>query len=261
MLYSKAPVPPPVVVNTTTTTNIPIEWDWRKYGIVTPARDQKLCLSSWSFAAISALESHVMKAQIAEGKFDPTKQLKLSEQNLIDCSTSFGTQGCYEGTTRMAFEYVQEIKGLNTNNDYPFTGKPDNCLYKEEKRVDIDIKDIIRITTGSDQELVAAIYTYGPVTVSLHETINFKTYRSGIFDDPLCDANNVSIALVAVGYTPEYFILKHSLGNNWGENGYIRLSRSKSNNCGVSEQAYYTVLANDVGTDKINDKLMIHYIN
>ncbi|XP_054165168.1 uncharacterized protein LOC128962792 [Oppia nitens] len=249
----QAPVPPlPVVVNQP---NIPVEWDWRKYGIVTPAKNQGLCGSCWSFVSVAALESHLMKVQIAEGKFDPKKQLSLSEQNLIDCTTNYGNDGCNGGTSRNAFEYVNETKGLNTINDYPYTGKLNTCRYNKEKRVDIDIKDIVRITTGSDQELVSAIYTYGPVTVAIHVTNNFHNYSSGILDDPKCDANNINLSLLAIGYNPEYFILKNSWGTKWGENGFLRLSRSKVNNCGVSQQAYYPVLANDVGTDQIRDKL------
>ncbi|XP_054164587.1 cathepsin L-like [Oppia nitens] len=82
-----------------------------------------------------------------------------------------------------------------------------------------------------------------------------KGCNGGIFDDNTCNAEKISKSLLAVGYTPEYFILKNSWGTKWGEDGYIRLSRSKVNNCGVSQQAYYPVLANDVGTDKIRDKL------
>ncbi|XP_054164581.1 cathepsin L-like proteinase [Oppia nitens] len=249
---SAAPVPTlPVAVNS----NIPVEWDWRKYGIVTPARDQGACGSGWSLVSAAALESHLMKVQIAEGKFDPKKQLSLSEQNLIDCSTNLGNSGCDGGYTRNAFEYVNQTKGLNTNDDYPYIGKDDSCHHNKEKRVDIDIKEIKRITSGSDQELVSAIYTYGPVTVAVHLTNKFLNYSSGILDDITCNADQISGLLLAVGYTPEYFILKNTWGTKWGENGFVRLSRSKVNNCGVSQQAYYPVLANDVGTDKIRDKL------
>ncbi|XP_054164580.1 procathepsin L-like [Oppia nitens] len=248
----QAPVSLPVVVNQP---NIPAEWDWRKYGIVTPARNQGACGSGWSLSSAEALESHLMKVQIAEGKFDPKKQLSLSEQNLIDCSRHYGTEGCNGGSSRDAFKYVNQTKGLNTNDDYPYTGKDDSCHYNKEKRVDIDIKEIKRITTGSDQELVSAIYTYGPVTVAVHLTNKFLNYSSGILDDITCNAEQISGLLLAVGYTPEYFILKNNWGTKWGENGFVRLSRSKVNNCGVSEQAYYPVLANDVGTDKIRDKL------
>ncbi|XP_054165170.1 cathepsin L-like [Oppia nitens] len=240
----------------TTNTNIPIEWDWRKYGIVTPARHQDTCGCCWSFASIATLESHLMKVQISDGKFDPKNQLTLSEQNLIDCSASFGTLGCDGGSTRMAFEYVQKIKGLNNVKDYPYINKPVDCKYNKEKRIDLDIKDIIRIDSGDDEELATVIYKHGPVSVGIHATPMFYKYKNGIFNDVECNASDINHAVVAVGYDPDYFIIKNSWGTHWGEDGYIRVSRSKTNNCGVSEQCYYPLLANDITTDKIKDKLI-----
>ena len=43
------------------------------------------------------ISGHNMKKQIAEGKFDPKKQITVSEQNLIDCSEDYGTIGCEGG--------------------------------------------------------------------------------------------------------------------------------------------------------------------
>jgi C1A family cysteine protease len=47
----------------------------------------------------------------------------------------------------------------------------------------------------------------------------------------------------------------NSWGAKWGEDGYIRISRSKVNNCGISQQGYYPVLPNAVETDQMRDKL------
>ncbi|XP_054164582.1 procathepsin L-like [Oppia nitens] len=233
--------------------NIPLEWDWRKYGIVTPSINQGNCGCCWSFASASVLESHLMKVQIYEGNFDPNNQLYLSQQNLIDCSREYGTEGCDGGSSKDAFEYVQSANQLNTYNAYPYTGIPNNCYFN--RGIDVEIREVNRITTGADDELVSAIYKHGPVTVSFDANINFMNYRSGIYEEPLCDPENISHYMVAVGYTPEYFIVKNSWGENWGEGGFIRVSRSKLNNCGISEQDYYPVLTNDVGTDQMRDKL------
>ncbi|XP_054164586.1 cathepsin L-like [Oppia nitens] len=238
------------------TSNIPIEWDWRKYGIVTPVRFQDTCGSCWSFASASVLESHRMKAQIAEGKFDPKKQLEISEQNLIDCFRDFVPNGCDGGNTLWAFKYVENVKGLNNVKDYPYVNKQENCKYNKEKRIDLDIKDVIRTESGDDEELVAAIYTHGPVTVGIHATPIFHKYKNGIYSDVECDVRELNHALVAVGYHPDYFIVKNSWGKQWGEDGYMRVSRSKVNTCGISQQCYYPVLTNNVNTDKIKDKLI-----
>jgi C1A family cysteine protease len=38
-------------------------------------------------------------------------------------------------------------------------------------------------------------------------------------------------AVLLVGYTPKYWIVKNSWGPNWGENGYIRISKNIGSNC------------------------------
>jgi len=41
-----------------------------------------------------------------------------------------------------------------------------------------------------------------------------------------------------VGYTSDAYIVRNSWGEDWGENGYIRLSRS-DNTCGIQNTASY----------------------
>ncbi|XP_054165169.1 crustapain-like [Oppia nitens] len=240
----------------TPATKIPVEWDWRKYGIVTPPKKQLTCGSCWSFSSVSVLETYLMKIQISEGKFDPKNQLTLSEQNLLDCSASFGTKGCDGGSTRMAFNYLKESKGLNTDKEYPYINKvSSSCQLNKEKLVNIEVKESQSI--DSEDELVSTIYNHGPVTVSIHATKKkFYNYKSGIFEDPLCNPQGVNHYMTAVGYTADYFILKNSWGQDWGEDGYIRVSRAKvAENCGLYFQSYYPVMTNAVETDKIKDKL------
>lgn len=38
-------------------------------------------------------------------------------------------------------------------------------------------------------------------------------------------------AVLLVGYTPQYWIVKNSWGPEWGESGYIRISRNINYNC------------------------------
>ncbi|XP_054162457.1 crustapain-like [Oppia nitens] len=247
MVKASAPVP--------SVADLPKEWDWRKYGILTTPRNQDKCGSCWSFAAAAVLESHNMKRQIAEGKFDPMKPLTVSEQNLIDCSADFGTNGCEGGMPQQGFKYVAANQGINSITEYPYTGIKTKCTYNPKKKVDVEVKEGKRLKSGQDNDLVTAIYNYGPVTIALHLTKDMASYKSGIFDDPKCNPKKVNHAVVAVGYTPDYFILRNSWGPKWGDEGYIKVARSKLNNCGISQQCYYPVLTNAVETQHMRDKL------
>ena len=57
-------------------------FDWRDSGIVTPVKNQGSCGACWAFAAIGALES--------DATYWTGSEVLLSEQNLIDCTSSYG---------------------------------------------------------------------------------------------------------------------------------------------------------------------------
>jgi C1A family cysteine protease len=85
----------------TTTALLPESIDWASTGAVTPVKDQgQMCAASWAFASIGALEAQ---------QFIRTNQsITLSEQNLIDCTTSsfYDNNGCSGGLMNPAFHYI-----------------------------------------------------------------------------------------------------------------------------------------------------------
>ena len=64
--------------------------DWAEKGKVSPVKDQKHCGSCWAFSATGALESAV---SISTDQYPPD----ISDQELVDCSRSYGNKGCQGG--------------------------------------------------------------------------------------------------------------------------------------------------------------------
>ena len=81
-----------------------VDIDWTTKGVVSPVKDQGNCGSCWAFSAVATLESFaLMKGQT----------VYLSEQQLVDCSRSYGNQGCNGGFNYQALASVKD-KGITT---------------------------------------------------------------------------------------------------------------------------------------------------
>lgn len=104
---------------------------------------------------------------------------------------------------------------------------------------------VISDLDGGDVEphLAAAVYQYGPIPVGIDSTSSrFLTYKSGVIKSDEC--NKVpNHAVVVVGYTPEYWIVKNSWGEHWGDKGYAKISRGHDT-CGISSYASFATQIN-----------------
>ena len=115
--------------------------DWREHGAVTPVKNKGQCGSCWSFSNTGALES---MHHIANGKL-----VSLSEQNLMDCSTKYGNQGCKGGLMDAAFQYIKDMS-------YSYEGKDDTCRYNPVYRGAIDI-GFMDLEAGNEAALKTAL--------------------------------------------------------------------------------------------------------
>jgi cathepsin L len=69
--------------------------------------------------------------------------------------------------------------------------------------------------------LKKAVYQYGPIAIAVDATPRtFEFYSGGIYNDKKCDPNDLTHAMLLVGYGTEngqdYWLLKNSWGTSWG---------------------------------------------
>jgi C1A family cysteine protease len=168
----------------------------------------------------------------------------LSEQQLIDCSTSYGNQGCDGGLMDYAFEYVIK-KGSATESSYPYSATgPNSC---KKFTATAHIGGYCDVTVNNPTALVNAI-AIGPVSVAVEaDQACFQFYTSGVMDSSSC-GTNLDHGVLAVGYgtdsktKKDFYKVKNSWGASWGDNGYILIGRSKSSGpgiCGIQMAASY----------------------
>ncbi|KAM9849161.1 digestive cysteine proteinase 2 [Aulostomus maculatus] len=212
--------------------------DYRNMGYVTEVKDQGYCGSCWAFSTTGAIEGQIYKRT---GQLVP-----LSEQNLVDCSRSYGTMGCSGAWMANAYDYVIN-NGLQSTNTYPYTSVDTQPCYYDSRLAVAHIKDYRFIPKGKEQALADAVATIGPITVAIDaDHSSFLFYSSGIYDEPNCNPNNLSHAVLLVGYGSEggqdYWIIKNSWGTSWGEGGYMRMIRDGRNTCGIASYALYPIL-------------------
>ncbi|XP_054778720.1 ervatamin-B-like [Prosopis cineraria] len=214
----------------------PASVDWRQKNVVTAVKDQKKCGSCWAFGTVGAIESiHAIKTN---------ELISLSEQELVDCDSV--SHGCSGGSTKSAFQWVIRNGGISEEVSYPYEAKNGVCKSnKENGGKVVKISNYAKVAQ-SDGALLCAT-SQQPITVSLDATY-LQLYQDGIFDGENCErvSTYTNHAVLIVGYGSEdvkdYWIVKNSWGENWGQNGYFLIKRnsgSPTGACSINTKAYF----------------------
>lgn len=216
-----------------------ISVDWRTKGAVTPIKDQGQCGSCWSFSTTGSVEG---------AYFLKTKNLvSLSEQNLVDCSDAEGNEGCDGGLMDQAFDYIIKNKGIDTEASYPYTAEDGKCKF-DAANVGATITSYTDITQGSEADLETAVGQQ-PVSVAIDAShSSFQLYSAGVYHEKACSTTELDHGVLAVGYgtdttssKKDFWIVKNSWGLNWGQQGYIFMTKGKKNECGIASSASYPI--------------------
>ncbi|KAG5894418.1 hypothetical protein JTB14_019788 [Gonioctena quinquepunctata] len=210
--------------------DLPEEVNWVENGFKTPIYNQKDCGSCYAFAIASAIQAQLFK--------ETNKLVPLSEQQIVDCSASYGNYGCAGGSLRNTLRYLEKVGGLMTYKHYPYKSKQQKCKFDKHRAI-VNITSWAVLPARDERALENAVARIGPVAASINASPHtFQLYHRGIYDDITCTSNNVNHAVLVVGYTKDAWILKNWWGKHWGENGYMRLKRYK-NRCGIANYAAY----------------------
>jgi len=204
---------------------VPKSVDWRS-SAVTPVKDQGSCGSCWAFSTTGAVEgAHAIKSG---------KLVSLSEQQLVDCSVSYGNLACNGGLMDNAFSYLEDYS-IETEAAYPYSGKKGTCNYAAAKG-QFKVADFVDVKANSPSALEAAA-ALGPVSIAIEaDKAAFQLYNGGILSSTAC-GTTLDHGVLLVGYGTEagkdFWIVKNSWGPSWGEKGYIRLLKDTKTGPGI----------------------------
>mmetsp|Transcript_44931 Transcript_44931/g.102502 ORF Transcript_44931/g.102502 Transcript_44931/m.102502 type:complete len:334 (-) Transcript_44931:98-1099(-) len=209
---------------------LPTSVDWSTKGAVTPIKNQGQCGSCWSFSTTGALEG---AQAISTGKLS-----SISEQQLVDCSGSYGNQGCNGGWPYDAFKYA-EANAMCAESSYAYTGQDGSC-HASGCAVALARGTVTgyKSVSGGENGMMSAV-AQNPVSITVEADKSvFQLYSSGVLTSSAC-GTNIDHAVLAVGYgelngTP-YWKVKNSWGATWGQSGYILLGRGigGAGECGI----------------------------
>lgn len=212
--------------------------DWRKTKNVSRVKNQDQCGSCWAFSTTGSLESAF--------SIFKNKPLDLSEQELVDCASSYGNNGCNGGLMNLAYDYIRD-NSLTTETNYPYEGYDNECRSSgTENRVTVSSYEFI---SPADVNGLMKALDQQPVSVAIEVQQDFMQYKEGVYENEDCgDALNHGV--LAVGYDNEsvdgYFIVKNSWDVYWGDEGYVKMAignNGGSGTCGIANESdVYPVL-------------------
>lgn len=211
--------------------NTPSHFDWRTNNYVTTPLVQGTCGGCFAFAAVGHLEFWYKKKT---GRIRP-----LSVQQALDCSGP-ESEGCDGGLMEDVY-YHSYYNPIGPAEFDTWSGNDKTCKHRRSHPF-VKVKNYVSMSDEYndpiESHLARNIHTYGPIPVAVDSTSReFELYHNGIIRKEHC-GSDVDHAVLVVGYTPEYWIVKNSWGPHWGQNGYIYIERGR-NACGINSYSSF----------------------
>jgi len=233
------------------TSDLPTEKMWNSLDTFGYVKNQGDCGSCWAIASATVLEAH---NEIYNGN-----HRVFSTQQIVECTPNprhcGGDGGCKGATAELAMDWVLK-NGLADSSQIPYTAHDGACTMGSPTA---DMKAVLTqfssapaageggaafgmtgwstLPKNEYEPLVRALAESGPVAVSVAADTWFS-YESGVFNGCGKDAV-IDHAVVALGYGEEngkkFWVIQNSWGQDWGEQGRIRLERHDDGSyCGTN---------------------------
>jgi len=126
--------------------------------------------------------------------------------------------------------------GLSTEADYPYQGEDESCINSQVIPL-AKISGYVNLPSNVLLPMLNHLVNNGPMAISVDASA-WSFYGGGVFDG--CDQSSPdldhAVQLVGAGNDPQYgdyWFVRNSWGEDWGENGYIRLRRTQELRCGI----------------------------
>lgn len=210
---------------------LPESFDWvTEKNVLGVPKNQYSCGSCWAFSIVGHLEA-LYYIKYGEHK-------TFSEQQLVDCDPY--DQGCDGGEFLPAYQWIKENDGLQSDTDYPYQAKDKACSQDKSKNI-VKIKNYELLETTDEEIIKQYLYQYGPLAIGIN-AYPLNWYAYGVIDwgNDNCKHDDINHAVVLVGYGHDdeegldFWRIRNSWGESWGEKGYFRVSRGKGT-CGVNQ--------------------------
>jgi len=205
-------------------------YDGRRSGgrtIVNTAVHQGVCGNCYLHTFIAALEIAYAKAT--------GQVIKFSEQEMTDCYNN----GCEGGDYKMVTITMGYLDKLSSKVGYgDYLSKQLTCRMDTtpDALKAIKVVDFVDVTPANVE---VAIRKYGSVMTCMKwggpgQACDMSNYRRGAVVNYPAYPKGCDHAVLIVGYTPHYYLIRNSHGANWGDRGYFKIRRG-TNSCGVEQ--------------------------
>ena len=177
---------------------------------------------------------------IEKGETVADNPINLSEQQIVDCARSprrdvsnnpYDSAGCSGGWSSEAMEYIRQ-HNVTYESSYPYTASNGRCRQNVGRSaVTLAGPDPgWRYYSGGNATLIKSLIAVSPVVNYLRVENGFQLYNGGVLTTP-CVNQGVNHATAIVGYCTSkllfgnfnYWIVKNSWGDTWGENGFYKI--------------------------------------